>query len=82
MSAEEAAGSAEKLIGKVQKFIETLDEDERALFAVLIGPGVEALQADEVAGFAQSTTWEPGSLRAQLAAAAETSGMQVIYNPD
>jgi len=45
------------LLDKVRTFAETLTSSERELFAVLIGPGVEALMAptsaddDEVSGF-------------------------------
>jgi hypothetical protein len=75
------------LLDKVRTFAETLSASERELFAVLIGPGVEALMSpspadddDEVSGFSHETTgaWKPGSLRSNLATAATTTEWQLV----
>ena len=49
------------------------------LFAVLLGPGVEALTgSDEVTGFGQDQTWEPGSLRDRLSSAVAATEWQIV----
>ena len=72
---EEPAAS---LLAKVRDFAQSLDAEERELFAVLIGPGVEALSGDEVEGFGHQATWEPGSLRDRLSGAVENSEWQIV----
>lgn len=70
---------AAALLAKVRVFAESLDDAERELFAVLIGPGVEALAGgDEVEGFGQPSTWEPGSLRDRLSGAVANSEWQIV----
>jgi len=70
---------AASLLAKVRDFAQTLDDSERELFAVLLGPGVEALAGgDEVEGFGQRTSWEPGSLRDRLSGAIENSEWQIV----
>lgn len=70
---------ARRLLEKVRAFADDLDDDERELFAVLIGPGVEALtDTDEVSGFGQDQTWEPGSLRDRLSSAVSTTEWQIV----
>lgn len=70
---------AQSLLDKVRAFSEGLEPDERELFAVLIGPGVEALaNDDEVSGFAQQARWEPGSLRSQLAGAVSNAEWRLV----
>ena len=70
---------AASLLAKVRDFAQTLDDSERELFAVLIGPGVEALAGDdEVEGFGQRTAWEPGSLRDRLSGAVENCEWQIV----
>jgi hypothetical protein len=45
--------TARSLLTKLRDFARTLDDDERELFAVLVGPGVaQALGSTEVEGFA------------------------------
>jgi hypothetical protein len=75
-----SARKAEVLVEKVQRFVETLDPEERELFAVLIGPGVQSLwDVDEVSGFgAEPAPWTPGSLRAGLAEALQNSGLTIV----
>ena len=70
---------AVSLLAKVRDFAQSLDDDERELFAVLIGPGVEALSGgDEVEGFGRRGAWEPGSLRDRLSGAVENSEWQIV----
>lgn len=70
---------AAALLAKVRAFAESLDDAERELFAVLIGPGVEALVGgDEVEGFGQRNSWEAGSLRDRLSGAVANSEWQIV----
>lgn len=71
---------AARLLGRLSDFARDLDDDERELFAVLVGPGMQQLTNDyEVVGFGADTVrWEPGSLREQLATAVETSTWQIV----
>ena len=70
---------AAALLAKVRDFAQSLDDAERELFAVLIGPGVAALSGgDEVEGFGQRSSWEPGSLRDRLSGAVESSEWQIV----
>lgn len=72
------------LLDKVRSFVDSLSSDERELFAVLIGPGVEALLSptpddDEVSGFSHDAgSWKPGSLRDRLATAATNTEWQLV----
>ena len=58
---------AERLMGKLRQFSEGLADDERALFAALIAPGVAKALApeDEVEGYGL-TEWMPSALPQQL----------------
>lgn len=59
---------ADRLLAKVRAFHETLDVEERALFAALVAPGIAQALApdDEVEGFGL-TEWMPRSLPDDLA---------------
>lgn len=65
------------MVEKVKHFAATLDDDERALFAVLLAPGVAQAYADtdEVTGFA-ATVFAP--LPDALAAAVRSAGLRVV----
>ena len=86
ISPDDAPAAA--LLDKVRTFAETLTSDERELFAVLIGPGVESLMSppvgapddDEVSGFSYEASggWKPGSLRENLATAATTTEWRLV----
>lgn len=87
ISPDDAPAAA--LLDKVRAFAETLNSDERELFAVLIGPGVETLMSppvpapgddDEVSGFSYEASggWKPGSLRESLANAATTTEWRLV----
>lgn len=59
---------AAQLFDKLRAFVGELDDDERALFAALLAPGVAAAYEpddDEVVGFASS--WQPQRLPRHLA---------------
>jgi len=70
---------AERLILKLRAFVnEDLEDQERALFAALIAPGVaRAYDDDEITGFAM-TDWSSDRLPAALAEAIRRSGIRVV----
>jgi len=70
--------AAASLIQKVRDFSATLSDDERALFAALIAPGVaRALQPEpEVEGFGL-TSWLPDRLPEQLQRVVRDEGLRV-----
>lgn len=81
---EERAAS---LLDKMRVFAATLDDDERELFAVLIGPGVAALSSpshpesdshDDVVGYTHEPVWTPGSLRSAMAGALDRSSWRIV----
>ncbi len=81
MDEQQQSDAAARLLGRLREFSMDLEEDERELFAVLIGPGIQELthDGDDVTGFgAEGVRWEPGSLRSQLAAAVEASEWQIV----
>ena len=61
--------AAEQMLGKVRAFIETLEPEERSLFAALIAPGVAAAYApaDDVEGF--GTVWSGSRVQEHLRSA-------------
>lgn len=64
--------AAQRLLGKLRKFIEEeLDDEESALMAALVAPGVASVYAPEpeVSGFSQSAQWLPSALPDALATA-------------
>ena len=71
---------ASRLLERLHDFAQNLDDDERELFAVLVGPGMQQLtNDDEVSGFGvEAPRWEPGSLRDRLANAAEDSTWHIV----
>jgi len=77
-----ASTPASRLLSRLHEFAQDLDDEERQLFAALVGPGMKELtNDDEVSGFtADAPRWEPGSLRDQLAQAAEAGGWQIVSN--
>jgi hypothetical protein len=70
---------ARNLVGKVSEFAQTqLDADERALFAMLVAPGIaRAYPDDDVHGFAM-TDWSPQPLPDPLVEALRASGLRVV----
>lgn len=73
-------GAARALIGKVRDFAATLDDDERALFAALLAPGIDAAwTADteevEVAGF--GLEWRPDRLPGHLTRAIRDAHLRI-----
>jgi hypothetical protein len=68
---------ARRLLDKVRAFVtEDLDEEEGALFAALIAPGVSlAYPEDEVYGF--GSVWRPDGLPETLAKAVVEAGIRV-----
>jgi hypothetical protein len=70
--------TAERVLDKVRGFMETLDEDERAVFAALVAPGVaQAYRAEEdVVGFGE-VGWSPNALPQSLVTALRERGVRV-----
>jgi hypothetical protein len=70
---------ADRLISKLRKFAETLDERERALFATLLAPGVARAygEADDVHGFGMEE-WSGVPLPDALVDALRASGVRVV----
>jgi hypothetical protein len=60
---------ADRVLAKLRSFVESLDDQERAVLAALLAPGVaQAYEPEEdVSGF---VTLEDGSLQAELAGSA------------
>ncbi len=79
----EHEAASDRLLGKVREFvIRELDDEERALFARLLAPGVAAVFAeDEVAGF-QMVEWPEDGISAALAAALARAGMRVTFDDE
>lgn len=81
MDEQHQTDAAARLLGRLRDFAMDLESDERELFAVLVGPGIQELtdNDDDVAGFgADAARWDPGSLRAQLASAVQDSEWQIV----
>ncbi len=56
--------AASSLLAKVRDFIDTLEDEERQVFAAMMAPAVtEAWEADEVAGF---ESWTPTRVQDHL----------------
>ena len=69
--------SAERLLAKLRGFVASLDTDERAALAALLGPGIAMAYRDEdVEGF--GVTWAPQQLPDHLAQIVRTSGVEII----
>ncbi len=70
--------ATDRLLEKLRTFVADLDDDERQLFAALVGPGVALAyrETDEVVGF--GTGWGPQQLPDHLAASVRESGIRVI----
>lgn len=70
--------TAERLLAKVREFAASLDDDERALFATLIAPGVARAyqEDDEVVGFGD-VGWSPAALPEALVRELREQGVRV-----
>lgn len=78
-----AESAAERMLAKVRRFMtQELDDQERALFAALIAPGVASayrdddVTGDDVAGFG-TVGWLPSTLPAALADAVRAAPIRV-----
>lgn len=78
--------TAQGLITKIRAFADTLDADERPLFAALLAPGVSAAWStpedgdlDEVGGFAFE--WRPDRLPSHLARAIHDADLRITEHP-
>ena len=72
--------AATRLLEKLKLFAEELDDEERALLAALVAPGVAtAYGEDEVEGFdsGAGVAWRPDALPAQLARAIEARELRI-----
>jgi hypothetical protein len=67
--------AADSLLRKIRTFVaEELDDEEAALFAALVAPGIaQAYQADEVG----DVDWHPRALPDSLAEAVRDGGIRV-----
>ena len=71
------ATAAERLLEKVRRFIgNDLDDEERALFATLLAPGVARAYSGEVETFGMSG-WSTADLPGSLVAALRDGGVRV-----
>jgi len=74
------AEAAERLISKLRTFAaETLDENERALFAILLAPGIAQAygEAEDVRGFGMED-WSGVPLPEALVEALRASDVRVV----
>ena len=71
--------AARRLLAKIRAFVaDQLDDEEAALFAALVAPGVaRAYQDDDVEGFGSDVDWRPGALPDSLAEAVRDGGIRV-----
>jgi hypothetical protein len=72
--------AAHRLLAKIRSFVaDQLNDDEAALFAALVAPGVaRAYQDDQgVQGFGSDADWRPGALPESLAEAVRDGGIRV-----
>lgn len=71
--------AARSLVGKVREFARTeLEDEERALFAMLMAHGIAQANPDgDVQGFAM-TGWTPEALPDTLVEALRASGLRVV----
>lgn len=70
---------ADRLLAKIRTFVsDQLSDDEAAMFAALVAPGVaEAFHEGEVVGFGSDVDWQPGALPDSLAEAVRKGGIRV-----
>lgn len=70
--------AASRLVGKIRVFVrDELDDEERALFAALLAPGVAmAYEETEVAGFSM-VDWSDADLPEALSRALRDAGLRV-----
>jgi hypothetical protein len=74
----EDSQATDRLLEKLRTFVAALDDDERQLFAALVGPGVALAyrDTDDVVGFGAG--WEPHQLPDHLAALVRESDIRVV----
>jgi hypothetical protein len=82
-AAGEDLDAAERLLAKVRAFVQhDLDDDERALFAQLLAPGVAEAHGEaveDVAGFGDMR--QSLSLPERLARAVRQQGLRIVIDP-
>lgn len=78
MTSTAADDAAERLLTKLRAFAAGLTDDEREVFAALVGPGVAMAHRDEddVEGF--TSTWEPRRLPERLSATIREHDVRVV----
>jgi len=83
MDEQDETDAATRLLDQMRDFAKGLADDERELFAVLVGPGMQQLtEPDDVTGFgADGVRWEAGSLRDRLSHAVQESEWQIVDGP-
>jgi hypothetical protein len=75
----DARAAAERLLAKIRTFVaEQLDDEEAALFAALVAPGVaRAYEDEDVVAFGSEVDWRPGALPESLAEVVREGGVRV-----
>jgi len=68
----------EQLFAKLREFVAGLDDEERNVFAALIGPGVAAAYRDPDEVEAYTLSWEPTRLPDHLAAAIRAKALRIV----
>gem|GEM_PF-5436620 len=74
--------AADRLLVKLQAFVESLDDEERQLLAALLAPGVAQAHVEpEVAGFAVSGdgTWRVAQLPESLASRIRDGRLRIEF---
>ncbi len=74
--------TAERALGKLRTFVAALDDDERAVVAALLAPGVASAYAEpdaDVVGF-EMTGWSPERLPDSLAARIRAQHIRVEFD--
>ena len=78
--------AADRVLDKLRVFVASLDDDERAVLAALLAPGVASAYTDpadaeqqEVVGFGL-TTWAPENLPDSLSARVRTKRVRVEFD--
>jgi hypothetical protein len=75
--------TAARVLEKLRTFVASLDDDERAVLAALLAPGVASAYADpdrEVVGFTMEGGWSPDRLPESLASHIRGKGIRVEFD--
>lgn len=81
-AADAADETAARVLEKLRSFVAALDDDERAMLAALLAPGVATAYAEsdgEVVGFGMGP-WSPDRLPESLATQIRGKGLRVEFD--